>query len=750
MSYPSRDMGLGRSSISAFLLGVLVLVGYGGSASAFVAERDELLAASAELVKIELAVHNAEVKLAAGKSDLADLIKKKRWDAADKCTQQEIFDAEHKFDCDLADVLKTPEKLPKWVQIAITRDVLNKQDLTRQKTRLAQARADHKRATEIARIEHAVHKAEERLAAGKKNLADALKTVKLPYIRMARLRNAHHKQELERLQAPLAQARADHKRARHAFDLAIAPVKDALAKAKQILDLAESPAIPGDPLNKRRAAQAIRRDVKKIVSVDRVDLIDTSGALDVLASVRKMIDAGRPYKAIQTKLLGLVAEDALDRHVAKVAADYVRGALVKKTLGEQLKSWDSSAKKLSVALKLIERLSTKPKDPFASDDIDNLIGYVTAMQGLTSSSGPSVFYKLMSHFYLEVLGSMEANFIKICKAQASTNLTQLDLGMRTVVVLPTQAAWPMPSVKCPFGKIDFVLWKFEIYRDASSPICKPCSNPQCGGTCKLATFAKESYVRFEIDIPESHENGSWLWIAPKHAPVPANAQEAQRMIYRERQTDPKGQYVLAGITPQKVNKENYHEFIRPDLPFLRKRVELPGKYKHRSDFRYWAPAPGNFIARLFEKTTSNDQPVDPISFEVVAINDVVQWLESELYTPGEAVWAFLRWPHQSIVYPKKKTVTQAVVPKHTSHGTYKSIKDHVLDKQLLNKGPSRKIADTLFRFAAPSKPGFYDVRLYDTSDEGQELAVSTFEVKAPPITVKATLQGAKSKTLRVH
>ncbi|PKL76706.1 MAG: hypothetical protein CVV27_08915 [Candidatus Melainabacteria bacterium HGW-Melainabacteria-1] len=193
-------------------------------------------------------------------------------------------------------------------------------------------------------------------------------------------------------------------------------------------------------------------------------------------------------------------------------------------------------------------------------------------------------------------------------------------------------------------------------------------------------------VSFRIDPALSHDQTAWIGIVPADVP---HGSESENDKY-----DLSFQY-LEGKAQGEMS------FVAP---------ETPGNYDlrlHTSDSNGLEIAHVNF---------SVSGPVKPISGNALV-------LDKSRYLPGETIIVTVSIKAED---KRDESAWVGLLPSVIEHGDEALNDRHHLAYQYMGKYLSGKM-----RFEAPKVPGFYDLRLHDSDDNGRELVYVSFVVDSP-------------------
>jgi hypothetical protein len=127
---------------------------------------------------------------------------------------------------------------------------------------------------------------------------------------------------------------------------------------------------------------------------------------------------------------------------------------------------------------------------------------------------------------------------------------------------------------------------------------------------------------------------------------------------------------------------------------------------------------GSWDVRLHDSTDSDGNEIAFASFTVeIPTADLV--IHETVYEPGQKVTVSFKVPEGL-----STNAWAGVVPSDVPHGSAATNDQHDLQYRYL----SGKTSGT-FDFDAPEQSGSYDIRLHDTSGNGNEIASVTFTVR---------------------
>ena len=168
-----------------------------------------------------------------------------------------------------------------------------------------------------------------------------------------------------------------------------------------------------------------------------------------------------------------------------------------------------------------------------------------------------------------------------------------------------------------------------------------------------------------------------------------------------------------GIVPLSVPHGSEVEADKEDLSYqyIQKRVE--------GVFLFTAPAvPGTYDMRMFD-TDNNGKEIAYVTFTVTGgQTQPMLKLNKTVFSPGEEIHVQFT---ASGLYDESAWV--GVIPSGVPHGD-----EEVCDKEDLAYIYIRKLPSGTIVFAAPAVPGKYDIRMFDSDNNGKESAYVNFVV----------------------
>lgn len=118
------------------------------------------------------------------------------------------------------------------------------------------------------------------------------------------------------------------------------------------------------------------------------------------------------------------------------------------------------------------------------------------------------------------------------------------------------------------------------------------------------------------------------------------------------------------------------------------------------------------------ETTEDTVDVDTTEVEDEEIIAEIE-LDSDEYAPGEII---------IVIYSSPENIEDdawiGMLPANVEHGDEEVCDEYDLDFHLIDPGDK----DEVVEFTAPDEPGLYDIRMFDSDWEGEEILSITFEV----------------------
>lgn len=200
-----------------------------------------------------------------------------------------------------------------------------------------------------------------------------------------------------------------------------------------------------------------------------------------------------------------------------------------------------------------------------------------------------------------------------------------------------------------------------------------------------------------------------------------------------------------GIIPSSVAHESEAENDNHDMTYqyLEKRTSGTLTFQAPQD-------PGSYDLRMFD-TDNNGREVASITFSVEVGKGTLR-LDKDLYKPGESITASFE---ASDSFDRSAWV--GIVPSSVAHGSEAENDNNDLTYQYLEKRTSGTLT-----FKAPLEPGSYDLRMFDSDNNGREVASVSFVVQGsasvpvpansptntnPPQTTTTSTQGEGNKNI---